>query len=676
MNRARSIVPALCILTGGYYAAAQTPPKPQTPAEPTSSAKPQEPAVPYGKTPDMVIPYRSFVDPYTRFFQQVIAFRGVRSDEQGAGGEPVRIGFMAPLGDAPDGDLGQDMLDGVTLAIEQANVAGGYQGRPFELVKRPDSGLWGATSNQMVSFRYDDDVVAVIGSIDGGNTHIALRVALKVEMPMVNTGATDPTLTETNIPWILRCMADARQQGYAIAHHIFTECGIEKVAMFRVNNRFGRMGIGEFRDAARRLKHPLRVEMRWEPGKRDFTTQLDRIAETQPEAVFLWGDARDCAAVVREIRRRNMPVRIFGNDRIVSPTFLELAGEAAEGVVAVATYDPTRDDPKLARFVADYQARFQHAPGTFAAHAYDGTNILLAAIAERGPTRFDIRDALYEFKHYDGVTGPIEFDTTLNDIGPVYIATVVDGAFVYRPAEFTKSASNVGADTPYRTLAESAPLPPSPGGAPASVSEGLRIGCYLPLDESGESAVRGIRMALAEDAARRAGAAPIELLVRDSRALNASRGWGQDTGALTELVLSDEVLAVIGSTERRGTHLAEMMAAKFHFPVLSLCATDETITQIPLPWVFQVASESAGVDEAFARHFKTRFSMDADAFAAWGYDAGTALISGIRSGAQDRLSLRNAIASQAGAGGRCRFDALGNRIVEAGTGSLANTTRP
>jgi len=183
-------------------------------------------------------------------------------------------------------------------------------------------------------------------------------------------------------------------------------------------------------------------------------------------------------------------------------------------------------------------------------------------------------------------------------------------------------------------------------------------------------------MALAEDAAHHVGAVPIELLVRDSRALSATQGWGQDTGALTQLVLSDEVLAIIGSTERRGTHLAEMMAAKFHFPVLSLCPTDETITQIPLPWVFQVASESAGFDEAFIHDFKTRFSIDADAFAAWGYDAGTALISGIRSGAHDRLSLRNALASQAGAGGRCRFDALGNRIVDAGTGSLAKTTHP
>ncbi len=656
MNRAHLMWLALYLLFATPLAAQTPAPKP---------AEEHKPVPVYGKTPDMVIPYRSFVDPYTRFFQEILPFRGVIDDKQHVvAGEPIRIGFFAPLGDAPDGDLGQEMLDAVTLAIEQANAAGGYQGRPFELVKRADSGLWGASSNEMVAFKYEDDVVAVIGSIDGGNTHIALRVALKVQLAMVNTATTDPTLTETNIPWLLRCMADARQQGYALAHHIFVECGIEKVAMLRVNNRFGRMGIGEFRDAARRLKHPLRVEMRWEPRRHDFDLQLDRIAQTEPEAIVLWGDARDCAAVVREIRRRNMPVRIFGCDRLVSSTFLELAGGAAEGVVAVATHDPTRADPKLTEFVEAYKARFQREPETFAAHAYDGANILLTAIAKVGPSRFAIRDALYDFTNFDGVTGPIEFDTTLNDIGPVYIATVRNGAFVYRPAEFTKAALNSDAPAPYRSLAQSAPTARTPVRQSDTVRETYRVGCYLPLDAGGEAALRGIRMALAEDAAHHPDAMPIELLVRDSRAGKATEGWGENTGALTDLVLSDEVLAVIGSTERRGTHLAEMLAAKFHFPVLSLCPSDATITQIPLPWVFQVASDSIGIDPGFARRFSEKYSIGPDRHAAWGYDAGAVVATNIRRGARDRVSLRNALASGSEETPFCRFDALGNRKTE------------
>jgi len=205
----------------------------------------------HARTPEDVLPYRNFQEPYHRFFQSASEFRGTgRDDLLSAPPAAVRIGFMGPVGSAPDSDLGQQMLEGVRLAIEEANAEGRYEGIPFELVVRPDSGLWGATSNEMVAFSYAENVLAVIGSVDGANTHIVLRVTLKTEVPMVNTGDTDPTLTETNIPWILRCLADDRQQGYALAHHIFRECGITKVAALRVNDRHGRFGMAKFRDAA------------------------------------------------------------------------------------------------------------------------------------------------------------------------------------------------------------------------------------------------------------------------------------------------------------------------------------------------------------------------------------------------------------------------------------------
>ncbi len=643
-------------------------------------------AVNYGKTPDTVIPFRDFKEPYNRFFQTVMPFRGSGRDEEPATlCDTVRIGFMGPVGSAPDSDLGEQMLQGIQLALEEANAAGGYQGIPFELIIRPDLGLWGATSNEMAAFTYEDDVLAVIGSIDGANTHIALRVALKTKTVLVNTGDTDPTLTETNLPWVIRCIADDRQQGYALAHHIFNECGIERVVAFRVNDRYGRVGIAEFRDAARRLKHPLRVELRWERGDRDFTLQLDRIAETRPEAIVLWGNASDTAAVVREIRRRGIrapsasagsapaPVRIFGCDRLVSRTFIAEAGEAAEGVVAVATYDPTRDDPCLKAFAKAFSGRFNHEPEAYAAHAYDGANILIAAIRKAGFNRVRIRDALFEYTHYDGVTGPVDFDTTLNDIGPVYIATVEKGRFVYREARFARAAgfSPRGVSTPggvakrsppepYRTLAQSPPMARSPARLARGAPTAYRVGCFLPLDAAGRAAVRGVEMALADDASRRPDETPIELLVRDARG-----AWGDDSASLVDLVFTEEVVALIGSTERRGTHLAEMIAAKFHFPIVTLCGSDATITGIPLPWVFCIAPAGARMDPEFARRYLERYGLKADVYAALGYDAGALVADRIKAGAQSRLALRDALAAVGwnwGVSGTFRFDNLGNRI--------------
>ena len=638
----------------------------------------------YARTPEDVLPYRNFQEPYHRFFRSVSEFRGTgRDDVSSAPPATVRIGFLGPVGSAPDSDVGQQMLEGVRLAIEEANAEGGYKGIPFELVVRPDSGLWGASSIEWVGFSYVDNVLAVIGSIDGANTHVALRVTLKTKVPIVNTGGTDPTLTDTNLPWILRCVADDRQQGYALAHHIFRECGITKVAALRVNDRHGRFGIAKFRDAARRLGHPLRVEVRWKRGDRDFSAQLQRIAESGAEAIVLWGNASDAAAAVRAIRRWNeanpgapLPERVFGCDRLASQTFLAEAGAAAEGVVATATHDPTRDDPQLTTFVNAFTARSGHEPEAYAAHGYDGANILVAAIRKAGLNRVRIRDALYEYKHFDGVTGPIEFDSTLNDVSPVYLATVQNGKFSYREAKFASTARADHGPIPYRTLAESVPAvrlspPPSPAeGTP------LRLGCFLPLDDAGQAAVRGMQMALENDAAKHSGERPIELLVRDARGV-----WGSNSSSLVDLVFQHEILALIGSTERRGTHVAEMLATKAHFPVLSLCGTDPTITEIPLPWIFCVASQTMRIDPDFVRQYRERHETEPDAFATLGFDAAALLAARIRDGANTRIALRNGLAAQTwyrGLSGLFRFDKLGNRIEESAGGvqaGMADTRR-
>ncbi len=615
----------------------------------------------YGRTPDTVIPYREFHEPYVRFFQEVTAFRGYGRDAKTADlPETARIGVLAPTGSAPDADLGQEMIDGITLAIEQANADGGYQGIPFETVLREDAGLWGGTANEMVAFKFQDDVVGVLGSIDGANTHIALRVALKAQMPMFNTATTDPTLTETAIPWLMRCMADDRQQGYALAHHIFSKCEIKKVAALRVNDRYGRMGIAEFRDAARRLKHPLRVELRWDRGDRDFSKQLDRIAQSGAEAVVLWGNAEDTAAVVREMRRRNMPQLIFGCDRLVSRRFLEEAEETANGVVAVATYNPTAPNPRYTEFLKVFQKRFDREPDSFAAHAYDGANILIETIRKGGLNRIRVRDALHEYDSYAGVTGLIEFDTTLNDIGSVYIATVTEGAYVYELADFAKSARSAQRTIPYRTLAES---PPVARVAQVSdtdrIPEAFRIGCFLPHDPTGKSVVRGLRMALAQ-VDTLPGEVPIELIVRDSRGV-----WGDNSNALTSLVADEDVLALIGSTERRGTHLMETMVAKLHMPLITLCGDDPTIHAIPLPWIFSVAPAGEIVDEDFARRFELQYGSEATKEAAMGYDAGQLLLSAIRGGGTTRAGLRKQLATavcRECVSGSFRFDALGRRV--------------
>ena len=150
------------------------------------------------------------------------------------------------------------MLQGCQLAIEEANARGGYLKRkiPFELAVKNDNGLWGSSGEEIINLSYVDNVWAILGSIDGANTHIAIRVGLKIEIPMMSSGDTDPTFIETNIPWVMRCIGDDRQQSYLLADYLYRKLDFRSVGIVRASNRYGRFGIREIRDTSRRIQRP------------------------------------------------------------------------------------------------------------------------------------------------------------------------------------------------------------------------------------------------------------------------------------------------------------------------------------------------------------------------------------------------------------------------------------
>lgn len=387
----------------------------------------------YANTPLELRPYGKFQTPYRYFFNTPQLYRGPgREVPAPVGLREVKIGFLGPIAGSRDSSLGQHMLHGATLAVEEANARGGYHGIPFRLVIRNDLGLWGASSNEMVALDREH-VWAVLGSIDGANTHIMLRIALKIGMPMVSSGDTDPTLTETLIPWLIRVSGDDRQAQYALVLYAYHVKGYRRIAMLRVNNRYGRVGTGEFRDALARLGAPAILEMRYVQGDTVFTSQLENIKAANVDAVLVWGDAQEAGRIVRQMRAMGMHQPVLGSDRLVSPTFLELAGPAAEGTVATYLYNPDLNDPVLQRFNRRYQARFGETPETFAAHGYDGMNLLLDAVRRAGLNRVLIRDQMLELKTYRGVTGTMVFDATHNDVGPIWMAEVRSGKFVFFP---------------------------------------------------------------------------------------------------------------------------------------------------------------------------------------------------------------------------------------------------
>ncbi len=397
----------------------------------------------YGKTPKEYLPYGNFTEPYKRFFLEPLQYRGHgRHKPVPENIKTVKLGFIGPIrktvsvassGAAHEVPLGIKMLKGARLAIEHANARGGYKDEiPYELVVKNDNGLWGASGNEIIDLGYKDKVWAILGTIDGANSHIAIRVALKIEIPVMNSGDTDPTFVETNIPWVFRCITDDRQMCYLLADYAFKKLGVKKVAALRANNRYGRMSIDEFRDAATRLGYPFSAELNYDLGSTDFSKQLERIKRLDPELVITYGNSRESALILKQMREMGMDQWFMGSDRMVTDEFTEIVGEDEDKVIAGYPYNPESDDEKYVRFVQDFVERYGEDPETYAAHAYDGMSMLIEATEQAGLNRAKIRDQLALMETYHGVTGVKEFDPIFTDRSSAYLAFLEDGEFTFR----------------------------------------------------------------------------------------------------------------------------------------------------------------------------------------------------------------------------------------------------
>jgi ABC-type branched-subunit amino acid transport system substrate-binding protein len=404
---------------------------------PLQSIKGQKDTMNYGNIPDELVAYDKYQKAYKYHFLEPMKFYGAGREKPAPTDlKEVRLGFLGPLEGSIIVDLGTQMLQGSVLAVEEANKKGGYKGIPYKLMIHNDFGLWGAAANEVVKMD-DEGVWAWVGTIDDINSHVAIRATLKLEIPVVNPGDPDPTYTETNIPWVLRVIPDDRQSSYSLVNQIYRIDKHSRVAVMRANNRYGRVGTLHFNRTATRIGYPIIIEERFNDLETDFKVQLERIKKISPDAILIWGNAKESGLIVKQIREMGMKQPIYSSDRVVNPMFLEFAGDYAEGVVSTCQYNPNANDPKLQAFQANYRKRFGQEPDVFAAHAYDAINLIIEAINLAGLNRVLIRDVLTDMKTlqgYQGVTGPVIFDAAFNNIRPIFMAKVKNGKFEFSPA--------------------------------------------------------------------------------------------------------------------------------------------------------------------------------------------------------------------------------------------------
>lgn len=370
---------------------------------------------------------------YDKFYRNLVAnpvgFNGPGREKQDPQVTEVLIGVFGPS-KGERATAGVSMFRGAQMAIEEANLHGGYRGKLFKLVFRPDDGPWGTTARQVVKLIYEDRVWAILGSVDGPNTHIAEQVITKAWVPLVTPTSTDPSLTQTNIPWIFRCMPDDEQQAIVLAEYIFHKVEYKKVAGLTVNDHYGRYGMTEFENLAKKMKSPLVVNLKYNLGDNDFSKQLSIFESSGVQAVVVWGTPKETAEFLRQMREKGMKQAVFCSSSLAVPEFLEAAGTFAEGVTVALPYNYHSSDTDTLMFGKRFRAEYGQEPDMFATYAYDGTRIIIEAIRSAGLNRARIRDAITEITDFNGTTGKIAFDKTGRNIAiSIKLSIITKGRF-------------------------------------------------------------------------------------------------------------------------------------------------------------------------------------------------------------------------------------------------------
>ena len=317
---------------------------------------------------------------------------------------------------------------------------------PVRLIPRWAVDPWGTGVSQLTRMVYEEQPLALLGSVDSATTHLAEQVVAKANLPLVSPIATDKSVTLAGVPWMFSCApsdaAIARVLVEAVLADLKTPA--DKLVLFAATDHESRMTAREVvRELTRRGRRPnFRFEV---PPGADFTKQLQAAAEARPALVLIVAETEDAARLTKAVREKLGSAVVFGSHAMSRRCFAELAGSAADGVRFPLLFVPNSADTNLVRFVASFTTARHHAPDYTAALTYDATRLLIAAIHHAGPNRARIRESLTQLSPWSGFAGTIRFDGTgQNTRTNISLGVIQNGAIVPLPgtAFSTTPASN------------------------------------------------------------------------------------------------------------------------------------------------------------------------------------------------------------------------------------------
>lgn len=327
---------------------------------------------------------------------------------------PIKIGGLFAV-TGPAAFLGEPERNSAKMVIEEINKAGGVKGHKLELVAYDTTGDATKAVQLATKLIKDDKVVAIIGPSTTGETMAVIPVAEKEQVPLISCSA-GSKITDPVKKWIFKT---AQNDSLAVGriYEYLQKSKQTTVSILTVSDGFGASGREQLKSQAAKYGITIVSDDTYGPKDTDMTAQLTKIRGSHSQAIICWGTNPGPAVIAKNARQLGIKTPLFMSHGVSSKKFIELAGDAAEGIklpsgkVVVADILPASDRQKksLMAFVKDYQKHYKAEGDHFGGHAWDAVMLIRNAIDNGADTAAAIRDQLEKTRGFDGIGGSFNY---------------------------------------------------------------------------------------------------------------------------------------------------------------------------------------------------------------------------------------------------------------------------
>lgn len=333
----------------------------------------------------------------------------------------IKIGIVLPLS-GPAAGHGEDILGGINLAMEEANLAGSINGKKIELVIEDNQSTPQGSVSALRKLINIQKLPVIIGPVASGNMLAMAPIAEKAKIVLISPAASSPKISDAG-DYIFRNSLLAAPQGEMMAKFCYETLQKKKVAILFIDDETGRGYKESFESKIISLGGKVVFVDKYDKRGTDFRAQLSKLKQNLPEAVYVPSIPKTLGHILRQAKELGIKAVFLANYGAEGETLLKTAGETANGIYYTSI-------PIDSNFIDKFEKVHGRKPTIGAPLGYDTLKLTALAIGIGGYSAEGIKKELYGIHDFSGVTGRISFDEKGDAMKEVIVKTVRNGSFV------------------------------------------------------------------------------------------------------------------------------------------------------------------------------------------------------------------------------------------------------